>query len=108
MTEELELLQNHYRKLELILSIQAKDVLTKEEAAELLGISPETLKRRISDHEIPFYKNGAQAYFKKSELYQIMTQARIASNADATRRAELIRTSANRNASNSKSITYKR
>lgn len=108
MTEEIELLQNHYRKLELISGIHAKDVLTKEEAAELLGISPETLKRRMTDHELPFYKNGAQAYFKKSELYQIMTQARIASNADATRRAELIRTSANRNASNSKSITYKR
>jgi len=48
------------------------DFLNLEQAAVLLNYSKATIYKKVSAHEIPFYKSGKKLRFKKAELMQLI------------------------------------
>jgi len=60
--------------------LAAKNVLTVEDAAILLGLSPSTIYRWTMTKIIPHYKpNGKLVFFNKKELEDWMMRNRVAS-----------------------------
>lgn len=60
--------------------LAAKNVLTVEDAAILLGLSPSTIYRWTMSKIIPHYKpNGKLVFFNKNELEEWMMRNRVAS-----------------------------
>ena len=60
--------------------LAAKNVLTVEDAAILLGLSPSTIYRWTMSKIIPHYKpNGKLVFFNKKELEEWMMRNRVAS-----------------------------
>ena len=60
--------------------LAAKNVLTVEDAAILLGLSPSTIYRWTMSKIIPHYKpNGKLVFFNKKELEDWMMRNRVAS-----------------------------
>lgn len=69
----------------------AKEVLTITEAALLLGMVPDTVRRMARKHEFPCYKpNKKTVYFKKSELEGWMLKDREPSSTEVESKAEMI------------------
>ena len=54
--------------------LAAKNVLTVEDAALLMGRSPKTIRNIIS--EIPHYKNGRGVWFKRDEFEAYLCQVK--------------------------------
>jgi len=52
------------------------DLLTIQEAAELLSLSVQTLYSKISRRELPFSKAGKRVYFSKTELLAFVKEGR--------------------------------
>ena len=52
-----------------------KDYMTQKEAAEFLGMSPQTVYRYCKNNILPFYKVGPRKRFKKEELEQFLKGA---------------------------------
>ncbi|MEZ5031621.1 MAG: helix-turn-helix domain-containing protein [Saprospiraceae bacterium] len=48
--------------------IQAKELLTIEEASIFLNLAKPTIYSLTSRRELPFFKTGKKLYFKRSEL----------------------------------------
>lgn len=60
--------------------LAAKNVLSVEDAAILLGLSPSTIYRWTMSKIIPHYKpNGKLVFFNKKELEEWMMRNRVAS-----------------------------
>ncbi len=82
----MEFIQNELKEIkELLLkqSIQQKEILTIEEAAEFLNLSKSCLYKMTSNKEIPHYKpRGKKIYLKREELEQWILNSRIASTND--------------------------
>lgn len=57
-------------RVESLLLLLVKDVLTAEEAATLLGISAQHLRRIARERQIPYYRQGRNIYFSKVEIQQ--------------------------------------
>ena len=70
--KENEILQ----KLEEVLLAQ-KGVLTLDEVVRYTGKSKSQIYKLTSSREIPFYKNGKNLYFKRTEIEDWLIQYRI-------------------------------
>jgi len=62
------------RKLTLL---QAKTVLTADDAALMLGTSRQAVYNMTSLRTIPHYRQGGRVFFKKAELEKWMTSQRV-------------------------------
>lgn len=69
-------------RIEKLVIIGTKEVLSVKEAALILGISESRVRHLVSDKEIPHYKKGVKTYFKKSELTAWQLETRVPSNAE--------------------------
>lgn len=68
--------------------IAAKSVLTIKEAAFILGVTEQTVRKKVRNKEIPSYKPDAnKLYFKKSELEDWMLSNRVMTKAEVTSKA---------------------
>jgi excisionase family DNA binding protein len=68
--------------------IQAKDILTIEEASVYTGFSKAHLYRLTCEHRIPHYKRDSRLCFDKQELKQWMTEVRIATDSETAQQAQ--------------------
>lgn len=69
----------------------AKEVLTINEAALLLGMVPDTVRKMARKHEFPSYKPSKKTmYFKKSDLEEWMLRGRESSSAEVESEADMI------------------
>jgi len=55
-------------RIERLTLLSAKNVLTVDDVALLLGRSPKTIRNQMGT--IPHYKNGKSVYFRREELEQ--------------------------------------
>lgn len=53
-------------RIERLTLLAAKNVLTVDDLALLIGRSPKTIRNQIADY--PHYKNGKSVYFRKDEI----------------------------------------
>lgn len=75
-----------------------KEVLTANEASELLGIAKSYLYKLTYRHEIPFYRpNGKLIYFERTDLMAWMRRNKV--NTDEQMRRDAIQYSIVRTAS---------
>jgi len=80
------IIQNELKEIKELLNkltIQQKEILTIEEAAEFLGLSTSRLYKMTSNKEIPHYKpGGKKIYLNRKELEQWILNSRVASTND--------------------------
>lgn len=57
-------------------SNQSKDLLTVEEAANLLNLSPATIYTKVSRGELPVMKRSKRLYFSQAELIDYIKEGR--------------------------------
>ncbi|WP_375443494.1 helix-turn-helix domain-containing protein [uncultured Fibrella sp.] len=82
----------------------ADEVLTIEQAAELLNLTKQTVYGMVSARKIPFCKpTGAQLYFLRSDLIDWLKQHRTATIQEATEAYNVQRTARQRRTSSSRS-----
>lgn len=81
-------IEDRLERIEALLSIGVKEVLNVREAAAMLGISADRVRRLTADREIPHYRNATgRLTFLRSELTdwclatKVPTQAEIESKA---------------------------
>lgn len=67
-------------RIERLILLSAKEALTVSEVALMLGISESRVRHLTSEKEIPYYKQGKNTYFKKSEVENWMLKDRIPTN----------------------------
>lgn len=78
MEELLQKIMQRLASLEAYTLMGAKEVLTLEEAALLLGKKKETVRKLLQRHIIPYYKpTRNDLYLKRSEVEAYMLQNRI-------------------------------
>lgn len=70
-------LAERLERIERLLVISHKDVMTVADVAIYLNISESRLRHMVSERLIPFYKRGNSVFFKKSEIEDWMLQERI-------------------------------
>ena len=61
-------------RIERLTLLAAKNVLTVEDLALLIGRSPKTIRNQIDDY--PHYKNGKSVYFRKDEIESYLCQVK--------------------------------
>ena len=85
----LEQLNARLQRLEALLNINAKDILTVSEASDYTGYSQRTLYNLSSQGKIATYRAEGcrRLYFRKDELYRWMTASRRASESEIERAA---------------------
>lgn len=66
----------------------ADQLLTIEEAAELLSLSKPTIYSKVSKGELPFMKRSKRLYFSKSELIEYLKKGRKKTNTELEKEAE--------------------
>lgn len=52
-------------------------LLSNDEAAELLGISPFSLRGKVSRREVPFVKIGRRVLFRKESLMELIEKCTV-------------------------------
>ncbi len=57
-------------RIERLLIISTKEVLTTAEAAIILGVSESRVRHMVSNNDLPYYKRGKSVFFKTSYLYR--------------------------------------
>lgn len=62
-------------RIEKLTLLAAKDVLTVDDAALLMGKSPKTVRNNLG--EIPHYKNGRGVWIRRKELEDYLCQVKI-------------------------------
>lgn len=67
-------------RIERLILIQSKEALTVSEVALMLGLSESRVRHLTSEKELPYYKQGKNTYFKKSEIEDWMLQDRVPTN----------------------------
>lgn len=67
-------------------STEASEVLTRDEAAKLLHLTPPSLVRLVRDHGLPASKIGAEWRFRRSELLVWLKNQHAPANAAPPRR----------------------
>ena len=85
----LEQLNARLQRLEALLNINAKDILTVSEASDYTGYSQRTLYNLRSQGKIATYRAEGcrRLYFRKDELDRWMTASRRASESEIERAA---------------------
>lgn len=61
-------------RIERLTLLAAKNVLTVEDLALLIGRSPKTIRNQIDVY--PHYKNGKSVYFRKDEIESYLCQVK--------------------------------
>lgn len=61
-------------RIERLTILAAKNVLTVDDVALLLGRSPKTIRNQIN--ELPHYKNGKTVYFRRDEIERWQCQVK--------------------------------
>lgn len=74
-------------RIERLMLINTKQVLTTSEVAILLCVSESRVRHLVSDRDIPYYKQGKNVYFKKSEVEEWQLKNRIPTNDEIKRDA---------------------
>lgn len=88
MEEQLEKIMQRLADLEVCSLLKAKNVLTLEDAALLLGKKKETVRKLMQKHIIPYYKpTRNDLYFKRSELEAYMLQNRVKTDSEVEQEA---------------------
>lgn len=64
-------------RLEKLLIIGTKAVLSTAEVAIMLGVSEGRVRHLVCNRTIPYYKQGRSVYFKKSEIEDWQLRDRI-------------------------------
>jgi len=86
--EEMQEINQRLNKIEIMVTIGAKNVLTLDETALFTGLSKGYIYRLTSNQEIPHYKrNGRNIYFKKEEIEDWLLQNRVATKAEIESKA---------------------
>ncbi len=67
-------------RIERLILIQSKEALTVSEVALMLGLSESRVRHLTSEKELPYYKQGKNTYFKKSEIEHWMLKDRVPTN----------------------------
>lgn len=67
---------------------QFEQLLTVQEAANLLHLSVATMYSKVSKGELPVMKRGKRLYFSNTELLEYLKNGRKKSNSDIEREAE--------------------
>lgn len=80
-------IEQRLERIERLLIIGSKEVLTTSDVALLLNISESRVRHLASAREIPYYKQGSRTYFKKSEIEEWQLSQRIPTNKEIKRRA---------------------
>lgn len=73
-------IEQRLERIERLLIITSKEVLTTSDMAILLNVSESRIRHLTSAREIPYYKQGGKTYFKKSEIEEWQLSQRIPSN----------------------------
>lgn len=69
-------------RIERLILISAKEALTVSEVALMMGISESRVRHLTSEKELPYYKQGKNTYFKKSEIERWMLSERVPTNSE--------------------------
>lgn len=80
-------IEQRLERIERLLIIGSKEVLTTSDVALLLNISESRVRHLASAREIPYYKQGSRTYFKKSEIEEWQLSQRIPTNKEIKRKA---------------------
>ncbi len=70
-------IQAQLDRIEQLTLLGVKNILTVHEAAQYIGRTINTLYVMCSRRQIPYYKQGKQNFFKKSELDEWMTSQKV-------------------------------
>ena len=82
--DEIQALKSLFEEL----NINQRDVLTLEQTAKYINISPSYCYKPTSTNQIPFYKpNGKMLYFNKSELDEWLLQHKSLSKDEIEQKA---------------------
>lgn len=73
-------------RIERLLVVSSKEVLTTADAALMLNVSESRVRHLTSAKEIPYYKQGGRTYFKKSEIEEWQLAQRVPTNEEIRRR----------------------
>ncbi|MFG6425863.1 helix-turn-helix domain-containing protein [Lepagella muris] len=75
-------------RIETLVSINAKEVLTVKEVSLLIGRSESRIRHLVADREIPHYKNDrGQVNFRRSEIEAWQLGERIPTRAETDSKA---------------------
>lgn len=86
-----EILKKQLDRIESYAMLMAKDILTLKEAAFILGMKPETVRKLAHNHVFPVYKpNRNLLYFKREDLECWMLSNKSCSDAEIASKAEKI------------------
>ncbi len=80
-------IEERLNRIERLVMIGAKEVLTASEVALLLGISESRVRHKASNLELPYYKYGKSLYFKKSEIEATLLKDKVESQHEINSRA---------------------
>jgi excisionase family DNA binding protein len=69
-------------RIERTLLLTAKRVLDVTDVATLLGVTENRVRHLMSEHSIPYYKQGNKVWFDRQELESWQLDRRIPSNAE--------------------------
>lgn len=82
----MEFIQNELKEIKELLKkqiIQQKEILTIEEAAEMLGLSTSRLYKMTSNKEVPYYKpGGKKIYLKRRDLEDWILNSRVSADSE--------------------------
>jgi excisionase family DNA binding protein len=70
-----------------VLNSALPDVLNLQQASELISLTKSAIYKKTAERTIPHFKQGKKLYFKKSELYEWLTNQRISTKAEIEKEA---------------------
>nr|DAS34840.1 MAG TPA: helix-turn-helix domain protein [Caudoviricetes sp.] len=79
--------EERLERIERLMVIGAKNVLTTSELALVLGVSASRIRHMVSEREIPHYRQGNKVFFRKSEIEDWQLAQRIPTNAEINSKA---------------------
>ena len=79
--------EERLERIEKLILISSKNVLSVREAALMLDISDSRVRHLISEKALPHYKQGKKLYLKKSEMESWMLSKRFASKSEIESKA---------------------
>lgn len=86
---------SEFEELKKLILISGKNVLSTNEVALVMGVTPEHVRYLTSQGEFPHYPKGNRNYYKKDEIEAYLTEVRVPSQKEieaeaAKRNYELI------------------
>lgn len=89
MTADLkQYMDERFDRIERATLLGAKETLTVEEAAMLIGYTVKGIYQLTSEKRIPHYKKNGRLYFRKSELEAWLTQNKVLTQQEINSKAD--------------------